>query len=316
MCKSPPTCGAGYYWHGPLSACVPVEVEECEVGVTPKEGICKPKEECPSGMHTDENGMCKPTENECPAGQVKSPEGSCLPGDGQCAAGEARGKDGTCKPDANNDGTADDEDEDPSNDPEKNEFSGGDTCNAPPSCSGDPIMCGQARIQWRIECNTRRNVNITGGGCDAVPVCTGEKCNAMEYAQLLQQWRTSCAVQKLAGTVGEGGINVVGGGGGGPGAGDGNGNGIPDAAEGNVEEGTGPEPSVGEVDAGALWAKVDQAGWLGGGACPGLPTVQFFGRTIELSEKPCEQGAIFAQLTIVISLTMAGFIIGRAAAGG
>lgn len=310
------SCSAGYYWHATLNVCAPVDPPDCEVGQTPKEGVCNKPEQCPEGMHTDENGLCRANENECPAGKTKAPDGSCTSDEGNCPTGQAKGGDGTCKPDADGDGKPDEEDDDPSNDPEKKEFSGGETCSTPPTCSGDPIMCGQARIQWRIECNTRRNVNIQGGGCDAVPVCTGEKCNAMEYAQLLQQWRGSCAMQKLAGTVQNGGINVVGGGGGGPGAGDGNGNGIPDAAEGNVEEGTGPEPSVGEVDAGALWSKVDQAGWLGGGACPGLPTFQFMGRTFALSEAPCEQGAIFAQLTIVISLTMAAFIIGRAAAGG
>lgn len=63
------------------------------------------------------------------------------------------------------------------------------------------IMCGQARIQWRIDCNTRKDIKISGGSCDAVPICTGKNCNAMEYAQLLMQWRTSC---KAAGEGGEG----------------------------------------------------------------------------------------------------------------
>lgn len=30
-----------------------------------------------------------------------------------------------------------------------------------------------------------------------MPVCTGEKCDAMEYTSLLMQWRTACATEKL-----------------------------------------------------------------------------------------------------------------------
>lgn len=123
---------------------------------------------------------------------MRSPDGKCLPGDGQCAKGEVRGPDGTCKKDADDDGKPDD--------PGENEsFSGGDDCSVPPSCSGSPILCGQARIQWRIDCNTRRNRNIAGGSCTTMPVCTGDKCDAMEYAGLLMQWRTACAAEKMAG---------------------------------------------------------------------------------------------------------------------
>lgn len=162
---------------------------------------------CPEGKHLDQAGACAPDEQTCPAGQIRSPAGTCLPGDGQCAAGEARKKDGTCGKDSDGDGEADDDDEDPENDTDKESFSGGDNCNNPPSCSGSKIMCGQARIQWRIECNTRREVNIAGGACGATPICTGEKCNAMEYSQLLMQWRTACALEKgtSGGIPGEGG---------------------------------------------------------------------------------------------------------------
>src|SRR5690606_40343439 len=108
----------------------------------------------------------------------------------KCGEGMAKGKDGTCKADANKDGIPD-ADQDPDN-PDNNEdgkkFSGGDNCNAPPACAGDPIMCGQARIQWRIECNTRKHANVEGGACDRMPICTGDGCKPVEYAQLIQQW--------------------------------------------------------------------------------------------------------------------------------
>ncbi|MEN4903352.1 hypothetical protein [Luteimonas sp. TWI1437] len=172
----------------------------------PLTGECKAG--CPAGMVVTLEGSCKPQADTCPPGQIKSPVGGCLPGEGTCAAGEARGKDGTCKRDSDGDGTPDSEQGGEGDDDEGDgtEFAGGDDCSRPPSCSGSPVMCGQARIQWRIECNTRRKVNISGGTCGAMPVCTGENCNAMEYAQLIQQWKAACALEKLStGDTGPGG---------------------------------------------------------------------------------------------------------------
>lgn len=195
--------GDGYYWNGVLKVCEPPE-GKCQDGRKPNSlGQCAP-EPCPDGMVSQADGTCKKKDTECPAGEVKSPDGRCLPGDGQCASGEVRGPDGTCKKDSDGDGDPDEPGEG-----EKEFFAGGDDCNSPPSCSGSPILCGQARIQWRIECNTRRNRNIAGGSCAAMPICTGEKCDAMEYSGLLMQWRTACATEKLlakdAGNGGEGG---------------------------------------------------------------------------------------------------------------
>jgi hypothetical protein len=199
--------GAGYYWNGLLRVCEPRE-GKCPDGGKPNSlGQCAP-EPCPEGMTQQPDGTCKNKENECPAGQVKSPDGKCLPGDGQCAAGEVRGKDGTCKKDRDGDGEPDpgEEGEGP-NGETADAFSGGDTCNEPPSCSGSPILCGQARIQWRIDCNTRKNRNIAGGACSAMPICTGEKCDALEYSSLLMQWRTACAVEKALTLGNNGGGN-------------------------------------------------------------------------------------------------------------
>lgn len=188
-CQSPSNMAAGYYWNPILRVCEPPEIK-CQGGAKPNSlGQCAP-EPCPEGKTLQQDGTCKTKENECPAGQIRSPDGKCLPGDGQCAAGEVRGPDGTCKKDSDGDG-------DPDEPGEKETFSGGDDCAIPPSCSGSPILCGQARIQWRIDCNTRKNRNIAGGTCAAMPVCTGEKCDAMEYSSLLMQWRTACATEKL-----------------------------------------------------------------------------------------------------------------------
>ena len=197
--------GAGYFFNYGTSMCQPPPTEECAANEVkdPVTGQCNAG--CPAGMTQDANGVCKPSNDTCPAGQVKGPDGSCV--QGTCPAGQVKGADGTCKKDVDEDGEPDEDDE---------SFSGGDDCSTPPACSGSFIMCGQARIQWRIDCNTRKNRNISGGSCAAIPVCTGEKCDALEYAQLLQQWRATCALEKIAegseGAEGEGDEETIGGG--------------------------------------------------------------------------------------------------------
>ncbi|WP_152249655.1 hypothetical protein [Xanthomonas maliensis] len=248
-------CGPGFHYNTVLAMCEPDLPPECPNGQTKNaKGQCEPSQ-CPAGMTLQQDGTCAPSHNECPPGQVKSPSGSCLPGDGQCAKGEVMGADGTCKKDSDGDGSPDDGGGD--GDGDKHTFSGGDDCDTPPSCNGDPIMCGQARIQWRIDCNTRRNRNISGGSCANMPVCTGDKCDAIEYNALLFQWRTACATEKLAQA----------------GAGSGN-TGQPDWTKvGNMSQdpGAGASPddtkvlTTNQVDVNSL----DQSGF-GGGQCVGF----------------------------------------------
>ena len=225
-----------------------------------------------------------------------------MPGDGQCAQGEALGKDGTCKKDSDGDGEADED----ADDPEQKSFSGGDNCDSPPSCAGDPIMCGQARIQWRIDCNTRRNVNISGGQCNAIPICTGKDCKAMEYSQLLMQWRTACALEKLntSGTGGSGDdANVAA---------------IKDALTGNAGS-----PDIGEEgSASDSWAdgeggdgdpiELDDSGYgWGGASCPAPPTIDVMGTSITFDVTPLcrwlDLGSYFVlALAALASLRIAG----------
>lgn len=186
--------GGGAYFNSHNLTCEPPP-ESCSSGQTRNAATGTCEDSCPAGMVLGQDGACAPDGNECPAGQVKSPAGGCLPGEGQCASGETRGPDGTCKRDGDGDGEPDEGEVEGTT---EEKFSGGDDCNSPPSCSGSPIQCGQARIQWRIDCNTRKNRNISGGTCSTIPVCTGEKCDAMEYSSLLFQWRTACALEKLS----------------------------------------------------------------------------------------------------------------------
>ncbi len=260
--------GAGYYYNRQIGVCEPPE-SKCENGKSANSlGKCEP-EPCPEGMVQNPDGTCKKKDNECPAGNVRSPDGKCLPGDGQCAKGEVRGPDGTCKKDADDDGNPDEPGD-------KDTFSGGDDCSAPPSCSGSPIMCGQARIQWRIDCNTRKNRNVAGGACNTMPICTGEKCDAMEYSGLLMQWRSACALEKMAQGNGNGGEN-------------GDTKAIRDALTGTG----GVVTTAPDRPSSDVWSprsgtptKPDTGGYGWSRSCPQPPSIEVFGSSIQINTAP------------------------------
>lgn len=297
-------CPSGSYWNGYMGVCEPVD-KPCPDGQKKKGGQCVPDGKCPDGMVSTpgttpgaiQQGSlyCSPEKSECPAGNVKSSSGQCLPGDGQCAAGEAKGKDGTCKKDKNGDGKPDEEEGD--EDPNKDSASGGDSCDAPPSCSGNAIQCMQVKVQWRIDCNTRKNRNISGGTCSAVPICTGDKCDAMEYASLLQQWKSACALEKLANKSDGGSGNN---------SSDSNGNGVPDVLEGT---GTVTDPGDGTSDVqgakrfglGVSTSLLDRENIFGAGSCPQPPSFQFMGATISGDEFPywCKAMTILRSLILL-----------------
>lgn len=300
VCDKKPDCdsqGKNMVWNGMLGVCQPVE-PECPEGKVKVGNACTNEKPCPDGMALVA-GSCKKKDEECPSGMIRSPSGQCIPGDGSCATGEVRGPDGTCKRDKDNDGEPD-----PAGPDDKDSFSGGDTCQSPPSCSGSPILCGQARIQWRIDCNTRRNNNISGGQCSqaGMPTCTGEKCNAMEYAGLLMQWRSACALEKLAGGKTETPGNNT----------DANGNGVPD-----VLEGSGDPAPIGDGAADVQGAKkwgigvstglLDTSNMFGGGSCPTPPTFKLMGQTISGADFPyfCQAAAILRGLIQIFAAFVA-----------
>lgn len=301
-------CPEGSFWNGYMSVCEPIQ-KQCPDGQEEKDGQCLPSNKCPAGMVSVQGSTpgaiqqgslyCKPAKEECPPGDVTTTGGQCLPGEGKCAQGEARGGDGTCKRDADGDGVADDEDDNPDNDSQKDSFSGGDNCDAPPTCNGNPIMCGQARIQWRIDCNTRRAQNISGGTCDTVPICTGKACDAMEYAQLMQQWRSTCALEKIANQEpGQGGGDNP--------QGDANGNGVADVLEGRLAS-NGAGDGQADVDGSRNFGIGVNAGMLnsqaifGAGSCPRPPSFQLYGQTISADDFPywCDAMLILRGLVLL-----------------
>lgn len=286
----------GQLQSGPFSSspqsgnCIPNPPDTCPEGQSMQDGQCKPHETCPSGKVLNAEGICVPEGNQCPAGKTKAPDGSCV--DSSCPAGQVKGEDGTCKKDEDGDGDPDEDD---------GSFSGGDDCQNPPQCSGDAILCGQARIQWRIDCNTRKNRSISGGACNAIPICVGEKCDAMEYSSLLQQWRTACATEALAAkgiSADMSGVNsrldrigkYL----------DGNGAEAPEAPAMPWEEASGEEQE---------WSS-----GLGSGSCPApiTTTVSFLGtsQAIDFSFGPlCDLAALLYPVVIAGGVLVSAYIV-------
>lgn len=295
----------GMHWNAWIQACEPTPQACTGAQVKdPATGECK--DACPVGMVVNPDGQCDPEADSCPAGQIKSPQGSCLPGEGQCAVGEAPRDNGTCGKDSDGDGKADEDDDDPDNDPDKETASGGDNCNAPPSCSGSAIACIQVKIQWRIDCNTRRRVNISGGGCAAMPVCTGDNCDALEYSQLLMQWRSTCALEKL---------NLDGGG---SGSGE---TGIKDhmtalkQAEVNALRNLGTDDGHGNVDPDAIFHEFDNSdfnpnlfGGNSGGQCPVALTIG--GKSIQFPAGFWSVAAFIGWLMVACAYLWVAFQLG------
>lgn len=301
----------GTYWNPVVMSCEYPEPETCPAGQQKNAAGNCVDNQCPAGMVEGPAGTCINEKNECPAGEVKSPTGQCLPGEGRCAQGEARGKDGTCKRDSDGDGVPDNEDDNPDNDDPNESFSGGDDCNSPPACNGSPIACGQARIQWRIECNTRRNVTITGGACTSMPICAGKECNAMEYSQLLQQWKAACALDKLANrSPGEGG------------SGDNS-----DLIGYLSSGGTVNTDAMGNggIEVGDPWGdgtgspgddfQPDGSGFGYSSSCPTFPVVNVMGTSLDFNNGPlCDWLALGGQLVLILAALASLRIVAGSAA--
>lgn len=316
--------GGNYFWNPIFGMCEPV-VPECPEGQVVKQGVCVVNDFCPIGQIMNGQNQCVEEKGDCPAGSERSLEGMCVDleddeGNKLCPDGQARGSDGTCKFDEDGDGEPDED---------EGMFSGGDDCRVPPTCSGDNIMCGQARIQWRIDCNTRRNQKISGGACGqaSMPVCVGESCDLMQYAQLMQAWKTACAVERLAD-----GMLSEGSGPGGPGQGDGDGKdgdfdpyaaGIEDA-DGLDDDGADPDDiftdeSANNDGAGGVpggTGELDTSGLGYSRGCPSLPSVSFMGQTIDFGLVGGSVLCDWMQLGGVFVLIISALISVRILAGG
>lgn len=322
-CDAIPPERGNFVWNSYMGVCQPV-APECPEGYEAHGMECAKIDSCPDGMSL-QNGLCKAKEDVCPPGQVRAPDGSCS-GDNTCAAGLAKSKSGLCSRDTDGDGIADDDDpdadgdgetDDPNEKKDKNEASGGDTCNAPPSCSGDSIACTQVRIQWRIDCNTRKKADISGGHCGAggMPVCAGDGCDAREHQQLIQQWKAVCLLEKIAANDGGSGTD--------PGQGqvptpDTSGVGEGELADQvpedlskadafSDESGYGPDGVPGSQG-------LNTAGYGWSRACPAPPTVSLMGQAITFDIGPfCNWMALGGWLVLIMASLLSLRILASAA---
>jgi hypothetical protein len=278
--------GTGFYGAGESQICV-VKLPECPSDQALIDGECREEpDECPEGKALNQEGECEPNNKQCPAGQIKGPDGSCVKDEESCPLGQVKSDDGTCKKDADGDGEADADD---------GTFSGGENCDQPPQCSGDAILCGQARIQWRIDCNTRNDSQISGGACGALPVCTGKNCDPQEQAQLLMQWRTSCAIDKLGRNPVTPGVS-----------GDANGNGQPDWTEGTTVAADETGDSSGakrEVDLNLT--SFDDSGLGFGRSCPAPPNISVLGANLTLNTAPLCSWMVIGGIFVLILTSIA-----------
>lgn len=83
--------------------------------------------------------------------------------------------------------------DDGSGDESDNIASGGGTCAAAPTCSGDGIQCAQLYQQWRIRCASEgqhTNVAGAGGSCSTALVCNGDP---IQCAQLRETRAARCS---------------------------------------------------------------------------------------------------------------------------
>ena len=71
--------------------------------------------------------------------------------------------------------------------------SGGNSCDAAPSCSGDAIDCAILQQQWLTRCAQEEEGEFTDNGCAVDPQCEGDPllCAALVYS-----WKDDCALEK------------------------------------------------------------------------------------------------------------------------
>lgn len=171
-----------------------------------------------------------------------------------------------------------------------NTASGGGTCKAPPTCSGDGIQCNMLIQQWKTRCAIEgEGQKIENGNCNSI----GElKCTGMSVQQCYDLWaqkKQACAAQAEAG-----------------------GDDQPDWTKvtGDGTEGAGDEPDM-PVHEGLVLGtdRIDDSGFWGGSrACPTLGTLDLgvFG-TFSLDSKPwwCDLVALIRGVLLIIGAFIA-----------
>ena len=75
----------------------------------------------------------------------------------------------------------------------ESEASGGGTCESAPICQGDAIQCAQLQQQWLSRCGTQKSYEEST--CSVQPSCDGDP---LQCQALLNDWEYECATESAA----------------------------------------------------------------------------------------------------------------------
>lgn len=177
-----------------------------------------------------------------------------------------------------------------------NEASGGGTCDAPPSCSGDGIQCAQLFQQWKMVC---KGATVTGSPevCNASYTCTGDSA---QCAQIALARKSACATGNPSG-----------------GSGDANGNGQPDWTEGSepARDDPGADDDVNDLGIGLSTDMLDTENIFGMGSCQDF-SITVMGTVVSTADLDGLWCSRIAPIMRAVILIMAAFFAIRLLLGG
>lgn len=123
-----------------------------------------------------------------------------------------------------------------------------------------------------------------GASCEAPPECSGD---AIQCAQLLQQWRTRCVDQPTEQSV----LDAI--------------------SATDAEKGLEAGPNDGSVQ---IPTSLDGTAFIGGASCPSAPTISVMGQSISLQkywDVACDMAILFAPIVQAMGALFAALIIFR-----
>lgn len=120
------------------------------------------------------------TGNESGEGTGSNTVGTGTGGTGSSGTGNTGGgKDGEAEGE-DKDGDGEEEKEGEDDEEDESEFGGGDSCESPPSCSGDAIQCGIAQQSWLMRCAYEESNNFPAQQVEIEGLVTGPQFELLE----------------------------------------------------------------------------------------------------------------------------------------
>lgn len=209
-----------------------------------------------------------------------------------------------------------------------NTSTGGGNCATPPNSVGDAITGSIAYQTWNTRCQLEKanekldklTATVTGdvGNCNSGFSCTGNSAEcAKVYALRVEicpnQQEIIAKLNEIKNAVG----STSSGGTGNSDNSDQNGNGVPDVLEVGTDDtadGSQLEAAVNtdtSEDFESAWSSIDTSGFLGGGGCPSIPTLQLGAASLDFGPILCPQAEAFAAILRIVGLFAAATIISR-----